>query len=95
MKAVTITQNPEPIRLMEMPKPVVDVGECLMKLSASALNRRDQWIREGMYPGIQYGTILGSDGCGEVIEGPAEWLGKEVITSNSSRVNAFGVPLSW
>ena len=51
----------------------------MIKLAASALNRRDQWIREGMYPGIQFGTVLGSDGCGEVMEGPAEWVGKEVI----------------
>lgn len=81
MKAITITQEAEPIQLTDLPKPTCEEGQCLVKLTASALNRRDQWIREGMYPGIQYGTVLGSDGCGEVIEGPSEWVGKSVIVN--------------
>ena len=32
-----------------------------------------------MYPGIQFGTVLGSDGCGVVEEGPDKWKGKAVI----------------
>lgn len=79
MRAITITQEAEPIQLADIPKPDISGDECLIKLSASALNRRDQWIREGMYPGIQFGTVLGSDGCGVVEEGPAEWMGREVI----------------
>ncbi|MEQ8627013.1 zinc-binding dehydrogenase [Ekhidna sp.] len=79
MKAITITQESEPIQLTDMDKPEVSGDECLVKISAAALNRRDQWIREGMYPGIQFGTVLGSDGCGVLEEGPAEWKGKEVI----------------
>lgn len=79
MKAITITQESEPIQLVDIDKPEISGDECLIKISAAALNRRDQWIREGMYPGIQFGTVLGSDGCGVVKEGPAEWKGKEVI----------------
>ena len=79
MKAITITQESEPIQLEDIPKPQVSGEECLVKISAAALNRRDQWIREGMYPGIKFGTALGSDGCGVVEEGPSEWIGKEVI----------------
>lgn len=79
MKALTITQESEPIQLASLDTPTIVDGECLVKLHAAALNRRDQWIREGMYPGIQYGTILGSDGCGVVAEGPSEWMGKEVV----------------
>ncbi|MFK7954284.1 MAG: zinc-binding dehydrogenase [Ekhidna sp.] len=79
MKAITNTDQPEPIQLVELSKPEIVAGECLVKLSASALNRRDQWIREGMYPGIQFGTVLGSDGCGVVEEGQSNWVGKEVI----------------
>lgn len=62
-----------------MDKPEASGNECVVKISAAALNRRDQWIREGMYPGIQFGTVLGSDGCGVVEEGPQEWIGKKVI----------------
>lgn len=79
MKAITITQESEPIQLVDIDTPKISGDECLIKLKASALNRRDQWIRQGMYPGIQFGTVLGSDGCGVVEEGPAKWIGKEVI----------------
>ncbi|MEP1097126.1 MAG: zinc-binding dehydrogenase [Cyclobacteriaceae bacterium] len=79
MKAITITAEAEPIQLVELPKPEVHRGECLVRIEAAALNRRDQWIREGRYPDIQFGCILGSDGCGVVEEGPDEWLGKEVL----------------
>ena len=79
MKAITITGESEPIQLSEVENPEIAGDACLIKLSASALNRRDQWIREGMYPEIQFGTILGSDGCGIVEEGPATWKGKSVI----------------
>ncbi|MEO9485441.1 MAG: zinc-binding dehydrogenase [Ekhidna sp.] len=79
MQAITITQDSEPVQLNDIPKPKISGDECLVKLSASALNRRDQWIREGMYPGIVFGTALGSDGCGVVEEGSADWIGKTVI----------------
>lgn len=79
MKAITITQESEPIQLVDIDKPEVYGDECLVKISAAALNRRDQWIREGMYPRIQFGTVLGSDGCGVVEKGPSEWKGKEVL----------------
>ena len=79
MKAITITQESEPIQLVDIDKPEVAGDECLVKISAAGLNRRDQWIREGMYPRIQFGTVLGSDGCGTIEAGPTEWLGKSVI----------------
>ena len=79
MKAITITQESEPIQLVDINKPTISEGECLIRIQTAGLNRRDQWIREGMYPGIRFGTILGSDGCGVVEEGPAEWVGKDVV----------------
>ena len=79
MKAVVITDNEEPIDLVELPVPEIKEGNCLIRLKAAALNRRDQWIREGMYPGIKHGTVLGSDGCGLVEDGPKQWVGKSVI----------------
>lgn len=79
MKAITIAQESEPIQLTDIEKPQISDGECLVRIVTAALNRRDQWIREGMYPGIQFGTVLGSDGYGIVEEGPDEWIGREVI----------------
>ncbi len=79
MKAITLTKESEPLQLRELDKPAPKPGECLVKIHAAALNRRDQWIREGMYPNIQLDTVLGSDACGVVETGPDEWQDKEVI----------------
>ena len=39
-------------------------GYALVRVSHAALNRRDVWIRMGLYPGLQFDTILGADCCG-------------------------------
>jgi len=38
----------------------------LVRISHAALNRRDVFITQGLYPGIKLPRILGADGCGEV-----------------------------
>lgn len=85
MKAIIISDQIEPIQLVEKEIPEPKQGEVLIKLQAAALNRRDQWIREGKYPGIVQGTTLGSDGAGTVVavgEGVAtSWKDKEVIVN--------------
>jgi NADPH:quinone reductase-like Zn-dependent oxidoreductase len=52
-------------------------------MKAVALNRRDDWIREGKYPGIRFGVTMGSDGAGIVEEVSDEtgrdWVGQEVV----------------
>ena len=65
-------------------KPLVDLapGQVRVRLSAAALNRRDVWIRRGKYPGIHYPIVLGSDGCGTVVEAHEDasaWLGRRVV----------------
>ncbi len=79
MKAIIISEKAEPLQLITKEVPEVSEGQCLVRIQAAALNRRDQWIREGMYPGIRPGCVLGSDGFGVVEQGPDEWIGKEVI----------------
>lgn len=84
MKGLLITDNQkEPLLISDIPKPIVQKGQVLVQIKAAALNRRDQWIRQGMYPNIQFGTVLGSDGAGlvkEIGEGVSEdWIEKEVI----------------
>lgn len=81
MKAIIITEQSEPLQVADMPKPTPSEGECLIKVQAAGLNRRDQWIREGMYPNIRNGCILGSDVSGTVEEGPSDWVGKQVIVN--------------
>jgi NADPH:quinone reductase-like Zn-dependent oxidoreductase len=52
-------------------------------MKAAALNRRDDWIREGKYPNIRFGVIMGSDGAGivEAVGNEADqpWVGQEVV----------------
>ena len=60
------------------PKPVFRSEMALVQLKHSALNRRDQWIVQGAYPNIE-SSILGSDGCGVLLQGPEHLQNKEVI----------------
>lgn len=82
MKALVLTQA-NTVEIIEKATPVPAAGEVLVRLKAAALNHRDQWIREGRYPGIEQGVTLGSDGAGIVERAgdPAltDWIGKEVI----------------
>ena len=82
MKAL-ILSGPGQIELKEIPKPELKSGYALVRMKAAALNRRDDWIREGKYPRIKYGVTLGSDGAG-VVEAVADeihapWVGQEVV----------------
>jgi zinc-binding alcohol dehydrogenase/oxidoreductase len=82
MKALVLT-GPGQIEWKEMEKPALSGGKALVKIKAIALNRRDEWIKEGKYPNIRYGAILGSDGAG-IVESVADekdstWVGREVV----------------
>lgn len=67
MKAL-ILNKPGEIKKVEKETPKPGKDEVLVKISAVALNHRDQFIREGKYPGIREGAILGADACGTVFE---------------------------
>jgi NADPH:quinone reductase-like Zn-dependent oxidoreductase len=108
MKALQITANNiEKLQFVELPIPTLSTGQALVKLKASALNHRDQWIREGKYPNIKLQSTLGSDGCGIVTkvydQFNEHWLGKEVIINpnnswgnnpviQSSQYHILGMP---
>lgn len=34
-----------------------------VEILASSLNHRDIWVTKGLYPGIRFGSIMGSDAC--------------------------------
>lgn len=78
------------------PKPIPRNGEILVQVKAAALNHRDVWIVKGMYPGIQYPVILGSDGTGlangaEIIINPSiNWGDNERV--QSSDLEVLGMP---
>ncbi|WP_419802373.1 quinone oxidoreductase family protein [Mucilaginibacter sp.] len=88
MKAIVLEAADKPLVLKDVEKPVLGFGEVLVEVKAAALNRRDWWITQGKYAGIQYPSILGSDGAGIVAEVSANvnqsWIGKEVIINPST-----------
>ena len=73
----------EPLRLVESGDGKPSPGEAVVELRAAALNRRDYWITQGLYPGIALPVILGSDGAGVVADlgddDEAGRLGDEVV----------------
>lgn len=84
MKGIILTdQNSDGIAVEEVTLPPLDSDEVRVKVHCAALNHRDQWCREGRYPNIKYGTILGSDGAGEVVEVgekvDSKWIGQMVL----------------
>jgi NADPH:quinone reductase-like Zn-dependent oxidoreductase len=83
MKALVLEEVKCPLQLEQRDDLVPGPGEAIIALKAAALNRRDYWITQGMYPGIQLPVVLGSDGAGVVkrlAEGVSQdWLQREVI----------------
>ncbi len=57
-----------PLYLNLVQKPTPGTGELLVKLEAAALNHRDFFIRQSLYPAISFKTPLLSDGYGTVVE---------------------------
>lgn len=82
MKALLLS-GPGVIEFKDVPTPTPGNGQALVKMKAAALNRRDDWIREGKYPNIRFGVIMGSDGAGivEAVGNEADqpWVGQEVV----------------
>lgn len=70
MKAVRLNElgGPEKLHVEEIPDPKPAAGEILVKISHAAFNRRDVFITQGLYPGIELPKTLGSDGCGTVAQ---------------------------
>ncbi|WP_216828661.1 zinc-binding dehydrogenase [Alkalihalobacterium elongatum] len=74
MKAIVLKDVVKPgekkadLYLEEVETPKPGRGEILVQLRSAALNRRDVFIRYGMYPGIQVPSIPGADGAGVVAD---------------------------
>lgn len=68
MKALRLhaTAGPEGLRVEDVDVPQARDGEALIRIRAAALNRRDLFVTQGLYPNIRLPVTLGSDGAGEV-----------------------------
>ncbi|KAL2863701.1 MDR/zinc-dependent alcohol dehydrogenase-like family protein [Aspergillus lucknowensis] len=75
------TIPPQPIT----PGPVLSLGELLIKIHTAALNHRDFFIRQHLYPGISFTLPLLCDGCGTVVQlGKSDAHGRERSGSSPS-----------
>jgi zinc-binding alcohol dehydrogenase/oxidoreductase len=89
MKAVILKEAKrfEGLVIDDVPTPKPNSGAVLVQIKAAALNHRDIWIIQGLYPNIKVPAILGSDGAGivsEVGKGvDKKWVGAEVIINPS------------
>ncbi|KAJ5773455.1 alcohol dehydrogenase [Penicillium paradoxum] len=65
------------------PIPPLDVNQTLVKISAAALNHRDHFLRQNLYPGTALGVPILGDGSGVVVDigsqVPAHWKHKRVM----------------
>ena len=68
MRAVRLNElgGPEKLTLEQIPDPVPAAGEICVRVRYAALNRRDVYITQGLYPKIELPKTLGSDACGVV-----------------------------
>ena len=68
MRAIVLREigGPQHLHLEEIEAPVAGPGELLIRLHRAAFNRRDVFITQGLYPGIVFPVIPGSDGCGVI-----------------------------
>ncbi len=83
MKAVTFISPDAPCKTENVETPHPSDKEVLVEIKAAALNRRDHWIKKGIYKGAQFPCIPGSDGSGIVKEVGKEvdekWLNQAII----------------
>lgn len=89
--------GPAGLRFEHVAVPAPQAGEILIRLHAAALNHRDVFITQGLYPKIRTPVTLGSDGAGEVDalgEGVRDWsIGEHVVIDPT--LGWGGDPHAW
>jgi zinc-binding alcohol dehydrogenase/oxidoreductase len=87
MKALVLHGKNESLRYEDVADPAPDAGEVIVQIKAAALNHRDLWIQKGLYAGLKFPIIVGSDGFGSVLAvgegGDKARVGQSVIINPS------------
>jgi zinc-binding alcohol dehydrogenase/oxidoreductase len=83
MQAIIFPKADSICKIQETQVPEPGDNEVLIKIKAAALNRRDFWIKKGIYQGAKFPCIIGSDGAGTVEKVgkniDKDWINKSVI----------------
>ncbi len=80
----------------EVREPQPETGETLVRVRAGALNHRDVFITQGLYPNVALPCMLGADGAGEangtavVIDPTIGWGPDERVWTPEARI--LGIP---
>jgi NADPH:quinone reductase-like Zn-dependent oxidoreductase len=92
LKAVILREigGPEKLLYENLPDPVPGPDEVVVKLNAAALNRRDAYARQGLYPGVRLPAIPGSDGSGTI-----ETVGSDVKDLTVGQAVVINPALNW
>lgn len=98
MKALVLNAFETYPQPSELQLPVLKAGEVEVEVLAAGLNRRDYYITKGLYPGVSFPVVLGSDVCGllngdEVVINPnINWGPDEQVQGPEYHI--LGMP-SW
>ena len=71
-----------PLDLIDLPDQKPKDDQVVVKITAAALNHRDLFVRQHLYPAIAFGIPLLADGCGVVVDAGSsaqKWKGRRVI----------------
>lgn len=71
-----------PLEHIQTPEPKPTDNQVVVRITAAALNHRDLFLRQHLYPGITFGVPLLADGTGIVVEAGSsaqQWMGKKVV----------------
>ena len=83
MKAIVLRDLNSKLMLEDREELSPAAGQVVVAIQAAALNRRDYWITQGKYPGINLPVVLGSDGAGIVAKlgtGVSDdWMNRQVV----------------
>lgn len=85
MKAIFQSDLYQPAQYIEVEKPVAGPGEVIVQIKAAAINHRDVYVQQGLYPKMKLPVILGSDGAGIVVEtgeGVDHWWKNQEVMIN-------------
>ncbi|KAL8836761.1 MAG: hypothetical protein Q9170_002790 [Blastenia crenularia] len=92
-RTVTISPSGDyhTLTLNNVPSPIPKPHELLLKVVTAALNHRDVYIRQNLYPSISFGTPLLADGCAIVLPHPNSAAGPKGFSASQRVIINPGV----